>query len=114
MTISKQDFETLEKISRDLPKAIRAQDADANAKFSKNASFGEKAGLIISKLRYDFTSSANPEISPTAIAVLRFDILIPSDYYVPGERTRRLPLGRYCRPRYGRSGRQTATAVDRG
>jgi hypothetical protein len=86
MAITAQDLKTLEKISLDLPKAIRARDAEANAKFSQSARLGEKIGIIASKLCYDFTSSANPEIKAKRL-VTYCDKTVPVLMRAFGEKT---------------------------
>src|SRR6185369_5135033 len=50
-----------------------------------------------------------------AMAVLRFDMLMPFRQYLKISAPRRRILhGRYCHPRCGRYGRRTASAADRG
>jgi hypothetical protein len=86
MAITEQDLKTLEKISLDLPKAIRSRDAQANAKFSRNAKLGEKIGIIASKLCYEFTSSANPETKAKRL-VTYCDKTVPVLVRAFGEKT---------------------------
>jgi len=58
MTVTRQDYETLEHIKDALSGALLEKHPDALEKFTHTLGFGEKIALGAAKLRYEFAAAA--------------------------------------------------------